>query len=180
MRRLFTLCTYIIGLYLFLLLHFIVLYILPPPWNSLNTVILASTIHIAAKPSHNQLLLAVSVAYAFMLDAFGGSIFGLLLISIPLAIYIVTILYYRIFTNRSWYSTAMLVAVGVVIFRTSYLILLYIFSFLFKSDIPHYQTLVTSFLWELIITMCTAAFVALFFSLYSSKFRTDNQVYWQS
>lgn len=171
---------YGLGLYTLIFLHLTILYTLPLPWSTFHIFIAISALHIAGWPSYDHLLLVCSVLYAFAIDAFGASIFGLQLIAIPLTVYALSFLYYRVFTNRSWYSTAILASVGVVIFRIFYLFLLYFFSWFLHIDLPQYTTILTGFLWELLITTFFTAIFAIVLALYSSKFRTDNQIYWQS
>lgn len=180
MRRLLIILAYGIGIYTIIFLHLTILYALPSPWNTFHLFLAISALHIAGWPSFDHLLLVCSIFYAFAIDAFGASIFGLQLIAIPLTVYALSFLYYRVFTNRSWYSTAILAGAGVILFRVLYLILLYIFSWLLQIGLPQYGTVLSGFLWEIIITTSFTAVFALILALYSSKFRTDNQVYWQS
>ncbi len=180
MRRFLTIIAYLVGTYALIFIHLCILFLLPAPWSSLNVAMLAASLHITGWADHHRMLMLTVTVFAFALDSFGGTVFGLLVIGLPLTVFVMTRLYYRIFTNRSWYTAGMMAAAGVFVFRTIYLLLLFSFSLIGVTDPPQYQTLIDAFFSEMLITAVITAILGVIFSLFSSRFKNDNRVYWQT
>ena len=99
-------------------LHFITSYILPYPWNALNVLFVVLVLLISIKEMKTTVWLAF--LSHFFLELYATTPFGVLLFSSTFSALLTFWLSRSLIVNKSWYSTFVLSAAAIVLYRILY------------------------------------------------------------
>lgn len=104
------------GLAAIFVVHTMVNYLLPFPFNQINTAFLTLMWLVVYRNDSQMLWMALGVT--FLMNIFSSSPFGLLSISVITALLAVRKLFFVVFTNYSWYNVLLLGLVGYIFYKT--------------------------------------------------------------
>lgn len=157
-------------LILVVLLHIVMSYILPYPYNTVHIIFAFIVLAILWAES------GLSVWYAFFmifaLETMQSGYFGLLLLSGTIATLIGYWFFRFVFTNRSWYVALALSAVIVTSNAVIYFVLRTLVGMMVGGPAISFTVLLTSSMFELILTSVVTGIFYIFLVRYSRRLST--------
>lgn len=159
-------------LVLIFILHFVILSILPYPFNRLNIIFLALVWLIFFVGNPRVLLLVLPMA--FFLELFSTAPFGLLSFALIVSLSALSWFLFNIFTNRSIFIVFLSGFLGIVVYRLLFFGTLFVVDFFIKKPFAVTTTMLPSLLYE---ASFTAVILTLFYLITSSFIKRLNPRY---
>lgn len=168
MRKFVKFLGFIIFSLFLLFLHYLISYFFPPPWKFFNIFNLFFVLYIMGWEKSNIIWVAILVY--FFLELYALMPFGFTLLPGVISIMLIYILYMYIFTNRSWYSAAILAALFAWLNKAVFVLLILLYDF---SSLPApgvWPAFLGGLFWEILLTSSAAAILIFILSLKTNRF----------
>jgi len=144
-------------IFLLALLNITLSYLLPYPLSAANLPFVVFCFYIIFR--ENGTIVWFSFFSYFMIELFVDVPFGVLLFSATFACFFAFWLYQNVITNRQWFAALLLLGSSLLVFRSLYILFIFVLSWFGIVDLSWSRVLVQIF-WEFVLTM------ALFLLLY--------------
>ncbi|OGH60138.1 MAG: hypothetical protein A2725_00620 [Candidatus Magasanikbacteria bacterium RIFCSPHIGHO2_01_FULL_33_34] len=165
MQTILTITKTILSVILLLFFHFIIAFFLPNPVNTINIFFIYFVLFIIGWEKSIVIWIAFFIFYIFELY----SVVPLGFIIVPGIISVMTIylLYVNVFTNRSWFTSFIMVVIAISINRLLYLFLVYVLNYASGISSIVIKNFFIDLFWELVLTSVISS---LLFYLLSKKY----------
>ncbi len=134
---------------LLFIVHLGAIYVLPHPWNTLNTTIVVISLLIIGW--ENGFVVWVAMFFYYIVELYSVSFFGLVLFSATTATLFTFWIYQSTFEKRTWFSGFGVSFILVIIFRGIYSILFLLFTF-YDTGTILWKSFLFPYMWEIVLT----------------------------